>query len=195
MPASRRDPKYLILGKIVRPHGIRGEVRVRLLTDYPERIADLPLVYLGTDPYSSKTRSVELEHIRFHQDYGLIKFKNIHDRNDADLLRKQFVMIDLEHAVPLEEDEVYFYQLIGLLVRSNDGEDLGTVTEIMETGANDVYMLDSPVYGKLLIPIHEETLIKIDLGRKESSLSNSQKVSFLPTKALDYLLHWHQSFH
>ncbi len=156
-------PKYLLLGEILRPHGIRGELRVRLLTDYPEHMAELEHVYLGRDPEVEEVSTYRLDHIRLHQGYGLMKLGGVDDRTQAENFRELFVMIDLEHAVPLEDDEVYLFDLIGLRVQSERGESLGTLSEVLETGANDVYVVDSPVYGEILIPVTDETILETDL--------------------------------
>lgn len=160
------QPKHLILGEILRPHGIRGELRVRLLTDFPERIQQLERVYLGKDP-EGKVTPYHVEAMRRHQEYGLLKLKGVDDRDAADRLRQLLVMIDLAHAVPLEADEFYLYQLIGLEVRAETGESLGTLTEVLETRANDVYVVTSPRYGEVLIPVLPNTIIKTDIAAKQ----------------------------
>ena len=159
-----QPPKYLLLGEILRPHGIRGEVRMRILTDYPERIRELDSVYLGDNPETDQVTEYPVEAIRFHQDYGLLKLKAIDDRDAAERLRQLFVMVDLEHAIPLEEDEFYLYELIGLRVVTEQGEEIGTLSEVLETGANDVYVVDSPKHGELLIPVLENVVLKTDIA-------------------------------
>jgi 16S rRNA processing protein RimM len=157
-------PKYLLLGEVLRPHGIRGELRMRILTDHPERIAQLEQVYLGRDPNSADVTPYRVEHMRMHQDYGLLKLAGIDDRDQADMLRQLFVMIDLDHAVPLEEGEFYLYQLIGVNVQTADGQALGTITEVLETGANDVYVVNGSEYGEILIPVLDETIVSTDIA-------------------------------
>ena len=160
------QPKHLILGEILRPHGVRGELRVRLLTDFPERISQLKSVYLGTDP-NGKVTAYSVESMRMNQEYGLLKLKGIDDRTEAERYRQLLVMIDLKHAVPLEAGEFYLYELIGLEVRTEDGEVLGTLTEVLETGANDVYVVKSPKYTEVLVPVLPETIIKTDIAAKQ----------------------------
>lgn len=166
-PPNRSDsqlhPQYLLLGEILRPHGIIGEMRMKVLTAYPERLKDIKTVYLGRKPDSTDVTPYIIETARMHQGYALVRFKDINDRNQADLLRQLLVMIPLENAVPLEEGEFYLYQLIGLEVRTDEGETLGHLTEVLETGANDVYIVDSPEYGEVLIPVTSETIIKTDI--------------------------------
>ena len=154
---------YLILGKIHRPHGIRGEVRMSLLTDFPERLLDMETVFLGKSPTDKKLRMVELEDVRFHKRYALLSLSGVESRDAAERLKGQMVMIDLASAVPLEEDEYYLYQLIDLMVQTEAGKQIGRIKDVMETGANDVYIVKNDVHGELLLPAHEETILKIDI--------------------------------
>ena len=157
------NPAYLLLGEVLRPHGLRGELRIRLLTDYPERIAELEKVYLADNPEPSKATPYHVEGMRMNGDFGLLKLREIPDRTQAERYRGLYVLVDIEHAVPLEEDEFYLYQLIGLRVDTSDGEMLGTLVEVLETGANDVYIVDSERYGEILIPVTSETIVKTDV--------------------------------
>lgn len=162
MTSQRLTPTYLLLGEILRPHGIKGELRVKILTDFPERVSEIKTVYIGSDPAQPDATPHTIESVRFHKNYLLLTLENVRNRTDVEPFRGQFVMIDLEHAIPLEADEFYFYELIGLRVRTVDGEELGTLQEVMETGANDVYVVSSRTYGKVLIPAHSETVVNID---------------------------------
>jgi 16S rRNA processing protein RimM len=157
-------PRYLLLGEILRPHGIRGELRMRILTDFPERIPSLDAVHIGIGPASPDVTAYQVEHMRLHQAYGLLKLRGIDDRNQAEPLRDLFVMVPLEDAVPLEPGEFYLYQLIGLAVETADGEALGTVRDIIETGANDVYVVASPTYGEVLLPAIDEVIVRVDIA-------------------------------
>ncbi len=161
--SARETPEYLLLGEVLRPHGVRGELRLRILTDHPERINDLERVFVGRDPSQPNAQPYAVEQMRMNVEYGLLKLKGIDDRNQADRLRGMYVMIDLAHAVPLEEGEFYLYQLIGITVQTAQGEVLGTITDVLETGANDVYIVASPTYGEILIPDTEQTVLDIDV--------------------------------
>ncbi len=136
---------------------------MQILTDYPERIGDLEQVYLGSGVDSNDVTPYTVQSTRFNKDTLLLKLKTIKNRNQADNLRQQYVLIDIEHAIPLEDGEYYLYQLIGLSVETDDGKPLGIIRDVLETGANDVYILDSPEYGELLVPVHEETLVSTDI--------------------------------
>jgi len=156
-------PDYLVIGEILRPHGVIGELRTRILTQHPEHLQELDSVYLAKDPESPKVTQYTVEKVRMHQGYALFKFKGIDDRDAADKLRQLFVMVATQDAVPLEEGEFYLYQLIGLNVQTDDGQTLGKLTEVLETGANDVYIVESPRYGEVLIPATDETILETNI--------------------------------
>jgi len=150
----------------MRPHGIRGELRVRMMTDYPERIAKLETIYLSDkpEPKAKAAKPYKVQGMRMNGDFGLLKLHEIPDRTAAEKYRGLFVLVDMEHAVPLEEGEFYLYQLIGVKVQTEAGELLGTLTEVLETGANDVYIVKGEPYGEILIPVTPETIIKTDVN-------------------------------
>lgn len=156
-------PQYLILGQILRPHGIQGELRMLMLTDYPERITELEQIYLGEGPDAPKIQAYTVEHMRLHQGYGLLKLEGVHSRTQAESFRQLQVMVAIEDAVPLEEGEFYLYQLIGVTVKTEAEQVLGVIKDVLETGANDVYIIDSPDYGELLIPATDETILNTDI--------------------------------
>lgn len=167
MAKDNQTPKYLALGKILRPHGIRGELRMQILTDYPERlINDLKTIYIGQKVTDNNADLYTLKSARFHKDFLLITLAEISDRNDAETMRGKMVMIDIDNAIPLDEGEFYLYQLIGLTVQTHDGIVLGQLREVIETGANDVYVVKGREFGEVLLPAHEETLINIDFEAK-----------------------------
>lgn len=161
------SPQYLLLGEILRPHGIRGELRMRVMTDYPDQIATREYIYLGDDPNANTAKPYQVQQLRMHKGYALLKLKDIDDRNHAELLRNLLVMVHINDAVPLEEDEVYLFQLIGLTARTEDGEVLGIISDVLETGANDVYVVQGQAYGEVLIPVTEETIISTNTERGE----------------------------
>jgi 16S rRNA processing protein RimM len=157
------QPRFLLIGEILRPHGIAGEVRMRVLTHYPEHLADLEKVYLSEDPDAADGTSYVLEQVRMHQQYALLKLKGVDTRDQAERIRQLWVMIEANDAVPLKQGELYLYQLIGLRVMTQAGRSLGSITDILETGANDVYIVQSSEHGEILIPATAETIITTDL--------------------------------
>jgi len=148
---------FLAIGRILRPWGVQGEVKVEILTDFPERFRLLRTVYLGQgrQPYT-------LERARRHGHQMVLKFKECRSRLAAEALRDQLVQIPVEEAMPLEEGEYYEHQIIGLDVVTREGEKLGRVTEVLFTGANEVYV----VHGRgreILLPAIEDVILEIDL--------------------------------
>jgi 16S rRNA processing protein RimM len=156
------QPTHLVVGEILRPHGVTGELKMRVLTEYPEHLAELTTVFLTADTGSDQRIPHELTHVRMHQGYALIRLKGIADRNAADRLRQLFVMIAIEDAVPLEEDELYLFQIVGLTVYTEEGQLLGTITEVLETGANDVYIITAPDGKEILIPVIPQVVLSTD---------------------------------
>lgn len=156
------SPAYLLIGEILRPHGVVGELKMRVLTAYPERLRELKTVFLADDPESGTPDSYTLDHVRFHHDYALIKLKEIPDRTAAERFRELFVLVAIDDAIPLDEGEHYLFQLIGMTVETEAGESLGTLADVMETGANDVYVVESKEYGEVLIPATEHTILNTD---------------------------------
>lgn len=159
----KENPDYLLIGEVLRPHGVRGELRTKILTDYPERISKLETIFLGKSIDSSKKKPYKINFMRMHKGYGLISLDGINSRDEAERLRGLFVMINIDDAIPLDDDEIYLYQLIGLTVKTQSGHNLGTISEVLETGANDVYIINGSIYGEVLIPVTEETIIETNV--------------------------------
>lgn len=157
--ASKRrpEPRYLAVGRVGRPFGLRGELKVEILTAYPDQLGRLHTVYLGpqAEPWT-------VEAIRLHKGAALFKLAGCDDRIAAEALRGTLMQIAYENAVPLQEDEYYEHQIVGIAVVEEDGTRLGQVTAIISTGANDVYVVDGPG-GELLLPAIESVIREIDL--------------------------------
>ncbi len=176
-------PQFLILARILRPHGVRGDFVVQIVTDFPDRLNDLDAVYVGTDP--SDPRRLAEQHVtwarRHRNDQWLIHLEGIDDRDEADHFRSQYICVSLADAVPLEADEVYLFQVIGLDVHTVEGENLGKVVDIIETGANDVYVIRGEAYGEILIPAIESVIRSINV---EASLMTVElPAGLLPDQA------------
>ncbi len=169
-PAS--VPSFLILGRIARPHGVRGEINVQIVTAYPERISDLEQVYIGRDPYdASGATAFTLSGVRRHRGAVLIRLEGITTREDAERYRDQFLMVALDNAVPLEEGEYYLFEIIGAVVVTDQGETLGRVSDVLETGANDVFVVTGGTRGEVLIPDIPEVVQDIDLEQKRITIT------------------------
>ena len=158
------EPAFLAVGLILRPHGLRGEVRTEIHTHYPERFALHQELYLGSVEAAQQGTCLpyRLEGHRFHKNLVLLKLGGIDDRNAADVLRGLWVWVPIDQAVPLQEGELYQYQMIGLNVVTEQGEPLGQVIEIIETGANLVYIVRG-LRGEMLIPDTDEVVLQVDV--------------------------------
>ncbi len=155
--ADTTEPSFLTIGKITKPHGVRGEVRVLPLTDTPERFTWLEHVYLGHDD----PKLVAVESVRRHKNSILLKLVGYENRTEAEALRGQFLQVTEAEAIPLEEGEYYLFQLEGLLVVTDDGERLGRVVEVIETGANNVFRV-SGNRGDVLLPDIDDVVLDIN---------------------------------
>ncbi len=147
---------YIAIGKVRRPYGVRGEVKVQLLTDFPERFKDLQTVYIDGEPFTIERR-------RFVADGILLKFAGIDTPEGAAFLRNRLIEIPVSEAVPLPPDTYYFFQILGLEVVTTAGEVLGQVVDIIVTGANDVYVVRSAGGREILLPAIEDVIKEVDL--------------------------------
>lgn len=152
------------VGRIVGSRGNRGEVKVKLLTDFPERFRDLQWIYL-IDP-EDKLESRKIEKVWYHKNFVIIKFEGVETISKAEILRGRFLAIKREEAVRLPEGSYYFYEVIGLNVYTEEEKYLGKVEEIWKTGSNDVYVVKNGEQ-ELLLPAIREVIRKIDLIEKK----------------------------
>ncbi|HEY84472.1 MAG TPA: 16S rRNA processing protein RimM [Chloroflexi bacterium] len=153
------EPDFLVIGKIIKPHGIKGEVSVKVLTDFSERFDELEYISLGDD---NSQAEYTVKATRWHKERVLMTFAEIPDRAAAETLRGLYLKIPIEEAMPLEPGAYYHYQLINLNVVTDTGEHLGRIAEIIETGANDVYVVQGEK-GEILLPVIKEVILSIDL--------------------------------
>lgn len=156
--ATASEPRFLVIGKILKPHGVRGEVRVRPLTDDPARFSWLEKVYLGEDALEPLT----VETVRFHKELVLVKFVELDGRDTVADLHGQLLLVAMEDAVPLEEGEYYLHQLYGLAVYSDEDVYLGELVNIIETGANNVFEVEGEDGKMILLPDIPSVIADID---------------------------------
>jgi 16S rRNA processing protein RimM len=159
--SNHGQPDVLAVGEILRPHGIRGELRMRVLTDNPDQLSKLDTVYLADSSANPELREFALTGLRFNKEYALLSLEGCRNRDDAERLRGFTVLISIDQAAPLGEGQYYLFQLIGMRVIAEQN-DLGPIKDVLQTGANDVYIVDSDDYGEILIPAHDETILRID---------------------------------
>jgi 16S rRNA processing protein RimM len=136
---------------------------VAVLTEFPDRFAETEWVYLGNE---FEAEAYQLEGYRWNKRNILLKLSGVADRTQAEQLRGQLVQVPVEEAMPLPEGSYYMYQLLGLQVITTEGETLGPIVNILETGANDVYVVDRQ--GKeLLLPAIADVVQSVDLAKRQ----------------------------
>ncbi len=149
------EPLFLTIGRILAPWGIKGEVKIQVLTDFPDSFATQNQVYLRGHPLT-------IERSWHHDKHLIIKLGTIDDRGAAEKLRGCDVEIPLSQAHTLPEGEYYPLQLIGLKVQTEEGEPLGEVVDIWLRESNDVYVVRGQ-RGQILVPAIEDVVRSIDL--------------------------------
>lgn len=154
MPERVRD---IVIGKVVGSFGIKGEVKILVLTEFPERFEVGKSISLKR-PDGSRLKS-RVERGRVHKGVVLAKLSGVESRNDAEALRDAEVVIDESELASLEQGRFYVFDIIGLKVLTTDGRDIGEVEEILQSGANDVYVTTTGV----CIPALKDVVEKIDL--------------------------------
>jgi 16S rRNA processing protein RimM len=152
------QPDFVVIGEITKPHGVRGEVRVLPHTDFPERFSWLETVLIGSDSPESHV----VEGVRQHKGMILLKLAGFDFRDQAESLRGQLLLVPETEVVALDADEYYHFQLEGCQMETVDGQHLGIVTQVMETGANLVFIVQGEG-DEILIPHTDEIVREIDV--------------------------------
>lgn len=155
---------YFTVARIVAPFGVLGEVKAELLTDFPERLAKRRTVFLGRE--GEEPRAYALRGVRFHQRRALLALDGCDDRTAAEALRGQLVQIPETEAAKLPADTYYLHQIIGLQVWGSDGLPYGTITAILATPGNDVYVVEGE-RGRFLLPAVPVFVLSVDLEQNK----------------------------
>lgn len=151
----------LQVGIISSTHGIRGEVKVFPTTDDVNRFKKLKEVLLDT---GKETLPLTIEGVKFFKQFVILKFKGIDNINDIEGYRGKSLYVTRENAVKLKKDEYFIADLIGLFVENEDGSFQGTLKDVLETGANDVYIVTDQNTGKeVLIPAIKDCILQVDV--------------------------------
>lgn len=153
------EPLYLVIGRFRKPHGLDGEILFDIFTDFPERIVKGKQVYIG-EAYQPEY----ISDVRNHQKGFLIRLAGKERIEDVENLRNEYVYVRTDELPALPDGEYYFHQLVGMTVINEQGQHLGQVQEILETGANDVYLIRTEEGKELLLPAIDEIIqeIRID---------------------------------
>ena len=148
------------VGVITSTHGVRGEVKVFPTTDDPARFKKLKQVILDT---GKEDMELEITGVKFFKNMVILKFKGIDDMDTANKYRQKSLYVTRENAVKLEKSEYFIADLIGLAVSSEEGEDLGFINDVLQTGANDVYVIKKTGEEDLLLPAIKDCVKEVDI--------------------------------
>ncbi len=156
------------LGQITSAVGLKGEVKVYPYTDYKERFEELTWLYIENE-------KVNIEKVRYQGDLAIIKFAGINDRNEAEAARQKYLFIDRENARKLPKDTYYIADLLGLLVLDENGQQVGTLVDIIQNTAQDLYEVEKPARDsekgeRFLIPAVDEFIIAIDMEKRQMTV-------------------------
>lgn len=154
--------QFLQVGIISSTHGIRGEVKVFPTTDDVTRFKDLKQVILDT---GKEQVPLTIEGVKFFKQFAIVKFKGIDNINDVEKYKGKSLLVGREDAVKLEEDEYYIADLIGMKVFTGEVE-FGVLRDVLETGANEVYVVDSKEYGEVLIPAIQQCILDVNVEER-----------------------------
>ena len=152
-----QDHQLIVVGRVVAPWGVKGEVKVEVMTDFPDRFSPGEEVHIDGCP-------VRIENSRWHKGRVTIKLVTVDSVEAAEKLRGRWLEIPSSKLRPLPQDQYYQFQLIGLEVWTTEGQHLGRIADILPTGSNDVYLVQGEL-GELLIPAIEDVVKSVELEK------------------------------
>ena len=150
----------LQVGVVTTTHGVRGEVKVFPTTDGRARFKKLKNVILDT---GREKLDMEITSVKFFKNLVILKFKGYDNINDVERFRQAKLLVTRDNAVELAENEYFIADLIGLKASSDEGEDLGEITDVLQTGANDVYVISKEGTPDLLVPAIKDCVVNVDI--------------------------------
>lgn len=162
--------KTLRIGVITRPHGVRGEVKVYPTTDYPERFEEVDHVIIRT---KNGDIHADIENVKYFKNLAIVKFSCFDAPEQIQSIAGADIMITRDQAQPLEEGEYYIADLIGCSVYADEesqnlaGKKLGTLTDVLQTGANDVYVVETAGKEQLLFPVIPDCIKSVDIENNQ----------------------------
>lgn len=160
MPES---PALVVVGRVLRPQGVRGELRVQPETDFPERLAMLSQAVLVT---AEESTPVRLEAVRAAGDAVLVKVAGVDTPEEAERYRGAHLAVPRELAAELPEGRHYIFEVLGLTVVTEEGRELGTVEAVIRTPGNDVYVVQGAGAREVLVPAISSVVLRIDPARR-----------------------------
>lgn len=159
--------KLFNVGKVVNTQGIRGELRAISSTDFPDIRFGKGSKLVLVDTAASKTSiAVEVESGRQHKNVYVIKLKGFDNINEVERFKGWDIKVTEDSLIELEEDEYYYHEIVGCRVITDEGKEIGTVTEILTTGANDVWVVEREKGKPVLVPVIDDVLLSVDVEQK-----------------------------
>ncbi|MCC8162883.1 MAG: ribosome maturation factor RimM [Lachnospiraceae bacterium] len=155
--------QFLRVGVISSTHGVRGEVKVYPTTDDPARFQQLQKVLLDT---RKEYLSLEIDGVRFFKNLVILKFRGYDSIEAVERYKGMDLYVSREDAVPLAENENFIADLIGMEVRTDEGQTLGELSDVLETGANDVYVVKTPEGKEILLPAIRDCILDVNVEEK-----------------------------
>ncbi len=159
---KQSETEWATIGKVIALFGVRGELKVRLLTDIPNRFAQLDTVYIGPEHVRFLIKSVR----PYKGDMILLGLEGLNDANTAETVRNLDICIPLSQLAKLPPDSYYQHDIIGLSVYTLDDREVGRIIDIITTGSNDVYVIKTTVGQEVLVPAIKDVIKQIDLVRR-----------------------------
>ena len=156
--------QLLQVGVISSTHGVRGEVKVFPTTDDVKRFKKLKKVILDT---GKEQLPLEIEGVKFFKQFVILKFRGIDNITDIEKYKGKRLLVDREHAVKLKKDEYFIADMIGMDVFTEDGELFGALKDVMETGANDVYIIEMSDGKEVLVPAIKQCILDVDIENRK----------------------------
>lgn len=153
----------LQVGAITTTHGVRGEVKVFPTTDDVKRFKKLKHVTIDT---GKEKKELTITQVKFFKNLVILKFKDYDNINDVQGWKGRPLYVTRQEAVTCEEDEYFIADLIGLAVVSDQGEELGELSDVLSTGANDVYVITKPGEKELLLPAIKDCILQVDMEKR-----------------------------
>ena len=149
----------VIVGKVLAPRGTKGELRIGVLSDSPDRFSSGRILYLGDRPFEIRSSSV------LRKGVVVLKLGGINSPKEVETLRGHFLTVPWEDVPPLPQDTYYHFQIIDMLVYTKESEYLGKVSAIISTGNNDVYVVSDKENRDLLVPAIDEVIVQVDVEK------------------------------
>lgn len=156
------EPEYLVVGFLRRPHGVKGELLMDVHTDFPERLKTGRTIFLGDE-----RRPMAIASARYVATGMLVRFRGVKSPEEAGQYRNTWVYVPTRDRPKLPEGEYYHHQLIGLIVATDEGHELGVLVDIIETGANDVYVVRDADGKEVLLPAIPPVILEVRLDDRQ----------------------------